>query len=76
MYKNKRADILSMFEANNKYRQFEIIESNISVSGAVNQPSNLEVDKMLEEVEKYTLASHLFWGLWGIISVFMLLYIV
>nr|GEY42266.1 hypothetical protein [Tanacetum cinerariifolium] len=30
--------------------------------------SDLEVDKMLEEVEKYTLASHLFWGLWGVIS--------
>ncbi|XP_021968854.1 probable choline kinase 2 isoform X3 [Helianthus annuus] len=33
-----------------------------------NQPVNSEVDKMLEEVEKYTLASHLLWGLWGVIS--------
>ncbi|KAI4371486.1 hypothetical protein MLD38_019714 [Melastoma candidum] len=31
-------------------------------------PSDAEVEKLLEDVEKYTLASHLFWGLWGIIS--------
>ncbi|GER24677.1 protein kinase superfamily protein [Striga asiatica] len=33
-----------------------------------NKPSDREVDHLLREVEKYTLASHLFWGLWGIIS--------
>ncbi|KAI7747551.1 hypothetical protein M8C21_009350 [Ambrosia artemisiifolia] len=33
-----------------------------------NQPVNSEVDKILEEVEKYTLACHLMWGLWGVIS--------
>lgn len=33
------------------------------------QPSDSEVDQLVHEVEKYTLASHLFWGLWGIISV-------
>lgn len=37
--------------------------------GAGNQPSDLEVKQLLQEVEKYTLASHLLWGLWGIISV-------
>ncbi|KAK2979521.1 hypothetical protein RJ640_014972, partial [Escallonia rubra] len=31
-------------------------------------PSDLEMEQLLQEVEKYTLASHLFWGLWGIIS--------
>ncbi|EEF36801.1 choline/ethanolamine kinase, putative [Ricinus communis] len=30
--------------------------------------SDIEVEQLLEDVEKYTLASHLFWGLWGIIS--------
>ncbi|KAL0398189.1 UNVERIFIED_CONTAM: putative choline kinase [Sesamum radiatum] len=34
-----------------------------------NQPSDLELGQLLEQVEKYTLASHLLWGLWGIISV-------
>ncbi|KAK9048908.1 hypothetical protein SSX86_032125, partial [Deinandra increscens subsp. villosa] len=33
-----------------------------------NQPVNSEVDSILKEVEKYTLASHLLWGLWGVIS--------
>ncbi|KAL3572663.1 hypothetical protein D5086_026567 [Populus alba] len=32
------------------------------------QPSEDEAELLLQEVEKYTLASHLFWGLWGIIS--------
>lgn len=31
-------------------------------------PSEPELEKLVQEVEKYTLASHLFWGLWGIIS--------
>ncbi|KAJ7982389.1 Choline kinase [Quillaja saponaria] len=32
------------------------------------QPSDVEVDQLLQDVEKYTLANHLFWGLWGIVS--------
>ena len=28
------------------------------------QPSDNEVQQLLDEVEKYTLASHLLWGLW------------
>lgn len=28
-----------------------------------------EVEEVVEEAEKYTLPNHLFWGLWGIISV-------
>ncbi|PRQ55716.1 putative phosphotransferase with an alcohol group as acceptor [Rosa chinensis] len=33
-----------------------------------NQPIDKEVEQLVEDVEKYTLADHLFWGLWGIIS--------
>jgi choline/ethanolamine kinase len=33
------------------------------------QVSDSEVQQLLDEVEKYTLASHLLWGLWGIVSV-------
>lgn len=36
---------------------------------AGDQPSDAEVKQLLQDVEKYTLASHLSWGLWGIISV-------
>ncbi|KAI3996217.1 hypothetical protein MKX01_026685 [Papaver californicum] len=32
------------------------------------EPSNVDVEELLEDVEKFTLASHLAWGLWGIIS--------
>ncbi|KAF6149380.1 hypothetical protein GIB67_016918 [Kingdonia uniflora] len=32
------------------------------------QPSDLDVEQLVQDVEKYTLVSHLYWGLWGIIS--------
>ncbi|KAG5079409.1 hypothetical protein JHK86_003474 [Glycine max] len=32
------------------------------------KPSNSEVDQLVNLAEKYTLANHLFWGLWGLIS--------
>lgn len=34
-----------------------------------NLPSDAEVDELIADVEKYTLPNHIFWGLWGIISV-------
>ncbi|XP_062175721.1 probable choline kinase 2 isoform X2 [Alnus glutinosa] len=40
----------------------------IYLSSSGNEPSNVEVEQLLQDVEKYTLANHLFWGLWGIIS--------
>lgn len=42
------------------------IHTYLSCSG--DQPSPSEVERLVQEVEKYTLATHLFWGLWGIIS--------
>ncbi|PSS24377.1 Choline kinase [Actinidia chinensis var. chinensis] len=39
----------------------------LSCSGS-NQPSDLEIKQLIQDVEKYTLANHLLWGLWGIIS--------
>ncbi|KAL8121688.1 hypothetical protein AgCh_018428 [Apium graveolens] len=32
------------------------------------EPSETEVKRLVNDVEKYTLVNHLFWGLWGIIS--------
>ncbi|XP_022631829.1 probable choline kinase 2 isoform X2 [Vigna radiata var. radiata] len=32
------------------------------------EPSSSEVEQLLNLAEKYTLANHLFWGLWGLIS--------
>ncbi|KDP40567.1 hypothetical protein JCGZ_24566 [Jatropha curcas] len=41
---------------------------HVYLSSSGDQASDIEVKQLLEDVEKYTLASHLFWGLWGIIS--------
>lgn len=55
----------------NKYPGFEerrrFICAYLSSSG--DEPNDREVDQLVEDAEKYTLASHLIWGLWGIISV-------
>jgi hypothetical protein len=41
----------------------------IQLCWAGEEPEAEEVENLLQSVEKYTLASHLVWGLWGIISV-------
>ncbi|CAA6666245.1 unnamed protein product [Spirodela intermedia] len=38
------------------------------LSPAGEELGGVDLDRLLEDVEKYTLASHLLWGLWGIIS--------
>ncbi|GAB4827754.1 hypothetical protein Ancab_034640 [Ancistrocladus abbreviatus] len=38
------------------------------LSSGGGQPNDREIEQLDQEVEKYTLASHLLWGLWGIIS--------
>ena len=35
----------------------------------VSPPSFLKEEEFVKEIESYTLASHIHWGLWGIISV-------
>uniref|UniRef100_A0A7N0UDV3 Choline kinase n=1 Tax=Kalanchoe fedtschenkoi TaxID=63787 RepID=A0A7N0UDV3_KALFE len=40
----------------------------IYLSSTGHQPTDAELSQLLEDVEKYTLASHIFWGLWGMIS--------
>ncbi|KAK3009565.1 hypothetical protein RJ639_013542 [Escallonia herrerae] len=45
------------------------IQSYLSSTG--NQPSDSEVQQLVSDVEKYTLANHLFWGLWGVISAYV-----
>ncbi|XXG81227.1 hypothetical protein AAC387_Pa09g1916 [Persea americana] len=54
----------------NKYPDYEerrrFVYKYLSSSG--DEPSGLEIEQLLEDVEKHTLASHLVWGLWGIIS--------
>nr|CAB3471954.1 unnamed protein product [Digitaria exilis] len=46
--------------------QRRFVRAYLSSSGE--KPSHEEVENLLGLIAKYTLASHLFWGLWGIIS--------
>ncbi|KAH0449148.1 hypothetical protein IEQ34_022948 [Dendrobium chrysotoxum] len=41
---------------------------NIYVKSPGEDPSEVELEDLLESIEKYALVSHLIWGLWGIIS--------
>ncbi|XP_056167871.1 probable choline kinase 1 isoform X3 [Syzygium oleosum] len=38
------------------------------LSSGGDQPNDTEINQLVEDAEKYTLANHLHWGLWGIIS--------
>ncbi|OWM65769.1 probable choline kinase 1 [Punica granatum] len=40
----------------------------IYLSSEGKEPGEDEVEQLVSDAEKYTLANHLFWGLWGIIS--------
>lgn len=54
----------------NKYPGLEERQRFIRVylSSEGNKPSNAKVNQLVKAVEKYTLANHIFWGLWGLIS--------
>lgn len=54
----------------NKYPELEERQRFIRVylSSEGKKPSNAKVNQLMTAVEKYTLANHLFWGLWGLIS--------
>ncbi|XP_062159492.1 probable choline kinase 1 [Alnus glutinosa] len=38
------------------------------LSSTGDAPTEEQVEQVVQDVEKYTLANHLFWGIWGIIS--------
>ncbi|KAL5707185.1 hypothetical protein ACHQM5_025267 [Ranunculus cassubicifolius] len=42
--------------------------ARVYLSSSGHEPSDTEVEQLVQDAEKYTLASHLLWGLWGIIS--------
>ncbi|KAJ8773997.1 hypothetical protein K2173_009428 [Erythroxylum novogranatense] len=55
-----------------KYPGFEerknFVRAYLNRSASGDQSSDGDLEQLLEKVEKYGLASHLFWGLWGLIS--------
>ncbi|CAF2056470.1 hypothetical protein HID58_070337 [Brassica napus] len=54
----------SLYPGEEERRRF--IHNYLRSSGE--DPREEDIKQLLEDAEKYTLASHLFWGLWGIIS--------
>lgn len=44
------------------------VQIYLNYSGSGEEPQDADVEKLLHSIEKYTLASHIHWGLWGIIS--------
>lgn len=50
-------------------RNHSLTISPIVLNSDHKKPSDDEVERLTEDAEKYTAANHLFWGLWGIISV-------
>ncbi|XP_010478829.1 PREDICTED: probable choline kinase 3 [Camelina sativa] len=54
----------TLYPGEEERRRF--IHNYLSSSGK--EPKEEEIKQLLEYTEKYTLASHLLWGLWGIIS--------
>ncbi|KAG9143759.1 hypothetical protein Leryth_011425 [Lithospermum erythrorhizon] len=46
--------------------RFQYLRTYLSYAG--NTATETEVEQLANEVEMYTLANHIFWGLWGIIS--------
>ncbi|KAG7648424.1 Protein kinase-like domain superfamily [Arabidopsis thaliana x Arabidopsis arenosa] len=54
----------TLYPGEEERRRF--IHNYLSSSGE--EPKEHDIKQLLKDAEKYTLASHLFWGLWGIIS--------
>ncbi|KAG8660703.1 probable choline kinase 1 isoform X2 [Manihot esculenta] len=46
--------------------RYRFVHTYLSSSGS--EPRKDEVERLVDDAEKYTLANHIFWGLWGIIS--------
>ncbi|CAA2934716.1 Hypothetical predicted protein [Olea europaea subsp. europaea] len=43
----------------------------INFSQSYYQPSDAEVKQLVDDTEKFALANHIFWGLWGLISAYV-----
>ncbi|KAG0518961.1 hypothetical protein BDA96_09G222800 [Sorghum bicolor] len=64
-YHSEKPHILdySKYPDTNERKKF--VQTYLSSSG---EESEVEVENLIKSIENYTLASHLVWGLWGIIS--------
>uniref|UniRef100_A0A7N0VGB2 Choline kinase 2 n=1 Tax=Kalanchoe fedtschenkoi TaxID=63787 RepID=A0A7N0VGB2_KALFE len=62
-----RTDEIKMFEFMSRQGQGPRLLGRFS-NGRLEEFIHARLSQWLEDVEKYTLASHIFWGLWGMIS--------
>ncbi|CAN6359357.1 unnamed protein product [Urochloa humidicola] len=70
-YHSEKPHILdyTKYPDTNKRKQFAQTYLRSSVKSLICEESEAEeVENLIKSIEKYTLASHLVWGLWGIIS--------
>uniref|UniRef100_A0A0D9WJ20 Choline kinase N-terminal domain-containing protein n=1 Tax=Leersia perrieri TaxID=77586 RepID=A0A0D9WJ20_9ORYZ len=65
-YHSEKPHILDYTKYPDTDEQKKFVQSYLSSSGE--EPDAEEVNSLIKSIEKYTLASHLVWGLWGIIS--------
>ncbi|XP_006644624.1 probable choline kinase 2 isoform X2 [Oryza brachyantha] len=65
-YHSEKPHILDYSKYPDTGEQKRFVKTYLSNSG--DEPDAEEVENLLQSIEKYTLASHLVWGLWGIIS--------
>ncbi|KAJ4850238.1 hypothetical protein Tsubulata_008167 [Turnera subulata] len=49
--------------------RYRFVHAYLTCEG--DEPNEDEVEQLIQDAEKYTLANHLFWGLWGIISAYV-----
>ncbi|KQK09486.1 probable choline kinase 2 [Brachypodium distachyon] len=65
-YHSEKPHVLDYSKYPDIDEQRRFVKTYLSTSGE--EPEAEEVQNLLQSIDKYTLASHLVWGLWGIIS--------
>ncbi|XP_057532034.1 probable choline kinase 1 [Amaranthus tricolor] len=68
-YHTDQPHILDYTKYPDEEERRRFIQAYLSSSG--DDLSDSEVENLLKDVDKYSLANHLFWGLWGIISAYV-----
>ncbi|KAL2455974.1 putative choline kinase 2 [Forsythia ovata] len=68
-YHTETPHILDYSKYPNQEERQRFIREYLGTSG--HQPSENEVKQLADDVEKFTLANHIFWGLWGLISAYV-----
>jgi len=68
-YHTETPHILDYSKYPDQEERLRFIHKYLGSSG--HQPTDTEVKQFADDIEKFTLASHIFWGLWGLISAYV-----